>query len=39
VTAFHKEGDRLAADAQLIPACFVPLVGTHGAPEREPGQD
>lgn len=39
VTAFHKEGDRLVADAQLTPACFVPLVGTHGAPEREPRQD
>jgi protein-L-isoaspartate(D-aspartate) O-methyltransferase len=39
VTAFHKQSDRLVADAQLTPACFVPLVGTHGAPEMEPGQD
>jgi protein-L-isoaspartate(D-aspartate) O-methyltransferase len=39
VTAFHKGGDRLIADAQVIPACFVSLVGAHGAPEREPGQE
>jgi protein-L-isoaspartate(D-aspartate) O-methyltransferase len=31
VTAFHKEADRLVADAPLIPARFVPLVGVHGA--------
>jgi protein-L-isoaspartate(D-aspartate) O-methyltransferase len=36
VTAFHKEGDRLVADAQLTPARFVPLVGTHGQPEQPP---
>jgi protein-L-isoaspartate(D-aspartate) O-methyltransferase len=39
VTAFHKEGDRLVNDALLVPASFVPLVGDHGVPEREPGQD
>ncbi len=38
VTAFHKEGDRLVKDAQLTPASFVPLVGGHGVPEREPGK-
>jgi protein-L-isoaspartate(D-aspartate) O-methyltransferase len=32
VTAFHKKADRLVADARLIPARFVPLVGTHGTP-------
>jgi protein-L-isoaspartate(D-aspartate) O-methyltransferase len=37
VTAFHKEGDRLIADAQLTPAYFVPLVGTHGVSKGEPG--
>jgi protein-L-isoaspartate(D-aspartate) O-methyltransferase len=36
VTAFHKEGDRLIADAQLTPAAFVPLVGRHGMSKREP---
>jgi protein-L-isoaspartate(D-aspartate) O-methyltransferase len=36
VTAFHKEGDRLMADAQLTPAAFVPLVGRHGMSKREP---
>jgi protein-L-isoaspartate(D-aspartate) O-methyltransferase len=39
VTAFRKEGDRLVGDAQVIPACFVPLVGAHGTPEREPGRE
>ena len=39
VTAVHKQSDHLVADAQLTPASFVPLVGTHSAPEREPGQD
>jgi protein-L-isoaspartate(D-aspartate) O-methyltransferase len=38
VTAFHKEGDRLVADAWLTPAYFVPLVGTHGIGSRE-GRD
>jgi protein-L-isoaspartate(D-aspartate) O-methyltransferase len=33
VTAFHKEADRLVADAELVPARFVPLVGAHGTPE------
>jgi protein-L-isoaspartate(D-aspartate) O-methyltransferase len=37
VTAFHKQGGRLVADAQLTPARFVPLVGGHAAPEQEPG--
>jgi protein-L-isoaspartate(D-aspartate) O-methyltransferase len=32
VTAFHKEADRLVADARLAGAYFVPLVGAHGAP-------
>jgi protein-L-isoaspartate(D-aspartate) O-methyltransferase len=32
VTAFHKKADRLVADARLIPARFVPLVGAHGTP-------
>jgi protein-L-isoaspartate(D-aspartate) O-methyltransferase len=32
VTAFHKEADRLVADARLTGAYFVPLVGAHGAP-------
>jgi protein-L-isoaspartate(D-aspartate) O-methyltransferase len=36
VTAFHKEGRRLVADAQLTPARFVPLIGTHGEPRQEP---
>jgi len=36
VTAFHKEGDRLIADAHLTPAYFVPLVGTHRASKGEP---
>ena len=38
VTAFHKEADRLVADAWLTPAYFVPLVGAHGASDwEEPG--
>jgi protein-L-isoaspartate(D-aspartate) O-methyltransferase len=37
VTAFHKEGDRLLADAELVPARFVPLVGAHRAPEGRGG--
>jgi protein-L-isoaspartate(D-aspartate) O-methyltransferase len=32
VTAFHKKADRLVADARLISARFVPLVGAHGTP-------
>jgi protein-L-isoaspartate(D-aspartate) O-methyltransferase len=32
VTAFHKKADRLVADARLIPARFVPLVGAYGTP-------
>lgn len=39
LTAFRKQGDRLVGDAQLTPACFVPLVGTYGTPEREPGRE
>jgi protein-L-isoaspartate(D-aspartate) O-methyltransferase len=38
VTAFHKQGDRLVADAHLTPAWFVPLVGTHGVSTGEPGR-
>jgi protein-L-isoaspartate(D-aspartate) O-methyltransferase len=38
VTAFHKEADRLVADAELVPARFVPLVGTHGTPEGPDGR-
>jgi protein-L-isoaspartate(D-aspartate) O-methyltransferase len=38
VTAFHKEADRLVADARLTPAFFVPLVGAHGLRSRE-GRD
>jgi protein-L-isoaspartate(D-aspartate) O-methyltransferase len=37
VTAFHKQADRLVADARLVPARFVPLVGAHGTPSREGG--
>jgi protein-L-isoaspartate(D-aspartate) O-methyltransferase len=37
VTAFHKEADRLVADARLTGAYFVPLVGAHGVSEDEPG--
>jgi protein-L-isoaspartate(D-aspartate) O-methyltransferase len=35
VTAFSKQAGRLVADAELIPARFVPLVGAHGTPARE----
>ena len=35
VTAFHKEGGQLVADARLTPAYFVPLVGAHGIRSRE----
>jgi protein-L-isoaspartate(D-aspartate) O-methyltransferase len=35
VTAFRKEGGRLITDARLTPAYFVPLVGTHGAPNHQ----
>jgi protein-L-isoaspartate(D-aspartate) O-methyltransferase len=35
VTAFTKRGDRLVADARLVPARFVPLVGAHGTPPPE----
>ena len=38
VTAFHKEAGRLVADARLIPAYFVPLVGIHGLRSQE-GRD
>jgi protein-L-isoaspartate(D-aspartate) O-methyltransferase len=38
VTAFHKEGDQLVADARLTPAYFVPLVGAHGIRSQE-GRD
>ncbi len=37
VTVFHKEAGRLVADTRLTPARFVPLVGLHGVPMREPG--
>jgi protein-L-isoaspartate(D-aspartate) O-methyltransferase len=35
VTAFHKQGGRLVADARLTPAYFVPLVGAHGTSSRD----
>jgi protein-L-isoaspartate(D-aspartate) O-methyltransferase len=35
VTAFSKEAGRLVADAELVLARFVPLVGAHGTPGRE----
>ncbi len=35
VTTFHKEGERLVADARLVPARFVPLLGAHGVPRGE----
>jgi protein-L-isoaspartate(D-aspartate) O-methyltransferase len=38
VTAFHKEGDQLVADARLTAAYFVPLVGAHGIRSQE-GRD
>jgi protein-L-isoaspartate(D-aspartate) O-methyltransferase len=37
VTAFHKEAERLVADARLTGAYFVPLVGAHGVSKDEPG--
>ena len=37
VTAFHKQAGRLVADAELVPARFVPLVGAHGTPEGRGG--
>jgi protein-L-isoaspartate(D-aspartate) O-methyltransferase len=37
VTAFHKEADRLVADARLTGAYFVPLLGAHGVSEDKPG--
>jgi protein-L-isoaspartate(D-aspartate) O-methyltransferase len=37
VTTFHKEDDRLIADAHITPAYFVPLIGTHGISNKEPG--
>jgi protein-L-isoaspartate O-methyltransferase len=37
VTAFHKEAGRLVADAELVTARFVPLVGAHGTPEARGG--
>jgi len=33
VTAFSKQAGRLVADAELVLARFVPLVGAHGTPE------
>jgi protein-L-isoaspartate(D-aspartate) O-methyltransferase len=39
VTAFHKEGGQLLADARLTPAYFVPLVGAHGIRSREDGDE
>ena len=33
VIAYRKEGGRLAEEAQLTPASFVPLVGEHGLRE------
>jgi protein-L-isoaspartate(D-aspartate) O-methyltransferase len=36
VTAFHKEADRLVADARLTGAYFVPLVGAHGVSKDKP---
>jgi protein-L-isoaspartate(D-aspartate) O-methyltransferase len=38
VTAYHKEGAGLAADARLTAAYFVPLIGAHGQPLEEPGR-
>jgi protein-L-isoaspartate(D-aspartate) O-methyltransferase len=35
VTCFSKQAGRLVAEARLVPARFVPLVGVHGAPARE----
>ena len=33
VTAVSKQAGRLVAEAELVPARFVPLVGAHGTPE------
>lgn len=33
VTVFRKQQGRLVKEADLTPACFVPLVGAHGLPE------
>jgi protein-L-isoaspartate(D-aspartate) O-methyltransferase len=35
VTCFSKQAGRLVADARLVPARFVPLVGAHGTPGPE----
>jgi protein-L-isoaspartate(D-aspartate) O-methyltransferase len=35
VTCFSKRAGRLVADARLVPARFVPLVGAHGTPGPE----
>ena len=35
VTAFSRQADRLAVEARLVPARFVPLVGAYGTPARE----
>ena len=35
VTCFTRRAGRLVAEARLVPARFVPLVGVHGAPARE----
>jgi protein-L-isoaspartate(D-aspartate) O-methyltransferase len=35
VTCFSKQADRLVAEARLVAARFVPLVGVHGAPAPE----
>jgi protein-L-isoaspartate(D-aspartate) O-methyltransferase len=38
VTAFHKQEDRLVADAELTPASFVPLVNGRAWPEHQRGR-
>jgi protein-L-isoaspartate(D-aspartate) O-methyltransferase len=35
VTAFSRQADRLAVEARLVPARFVPLVGAYGTPAGE----
>jgi protein-L-isoaspartate(D-aspartate) O-methyltransferase len=35
VTAFSRQADRLAVEARLVPARFVPLVGAYGRLARE----
>ena len=35
VTAFSRQADRLAVEARLVPARFVPLVGAYATPTRE----